>query len=147
MIIYKKDNLLEATEDIIAHGCNISGGFGSGVAGQIAKQWPFAREAYLKIHRTRGWSLGEVQTFHVVTPYKIISNCITQKEYLPRGVCHADYNAIRTCMETVKRIGKNSNQSIAIPKIGCGLAGGDWNVVKEILEDVFQDYDVTVYEL
>ena len=39
------------------------------------------------------------------------------------------------------------DQTIAIPKIGCGLAGGDWEKVKVIIEDVFSEYDVVVYSL
>ena len=33
---------------------------------------------------------------------------------------------------------------IGLPKIGCGLANGDWNVVKKIIEDRLKDCDVTI---
>jgi hypothetical protein len=37
--------------------------------------------------------------------------------------------------------------SIAIPfNLGCGLAGGNWDTVDKIIEDVFDDYDVTIYK-
>lgn len=36
---------------------------------------------------------------------------------------------------------------IGIPKIGCGVAKGDWSVVSEVLEFIFRDFDVTVYVL
>jgi hypothetical protein len=40
------------------------------------------------------------------------------------------------------------NDSIALPyNLGCGLDGGDWIVVYKIIEEVFNDYDVTIYEL
>ncbi|EGL17721.1 hypothetical protein HMPREF9413_4472 [Paenibacillus sp. HGF7] len=40
-----------------------------------------------------------------------------------------------------------SEQSIALPyNIGCGLAGGDWDIVEQIIEEVFIDYDVTLYK-
>ena len=36
---------------------------------------------------------------------------------------------------------------ILIPKyIGCGLAGGDWNIVSEIIEEVFIDKDVLIVD-
>lgn len=146
MIKYKKGDVLEASEDIIAHGCNCSGGFGSGVAAAVTKKYPKARVRYLDKFYDEGWQLGDVQ---VVTQwdYKTVANCATQFDYLPRGICHADYSAIAKCMETIKSYAKNSNQSVAIPKIGAGLAGGDWNIILKILEDVFMDYDITVYEL
>lgn len=145
MVKYKKGDLLEATEDIIAHGCNCSGGFGSGVAGQIAKKWPDVRAAYLKQHNSYGWELGSWQI--VDADDKLVINCATQKKYLPRGICHADYDAIREVMGHVKKYASHYNFSVAIPKIGAGLAGGDWNVIEGILNEVFSDYDVTVYEL
>jgi O-acetyl-ADP-ribose deacetylase (regulator of RNase III) len=36
---------------------------------------------------------------------------------------------------------------IGFPKLGCGLAGGDWNFVSEIIKEVFYDQEVFVYEL
>ena len=35
--------------------------------------------------------------------------------------------------------------TIAMPKIGCGLAGGDWDVVSEILESVSEKYGRTFH--
>lgn len=146
MIIYKKGDLLEATEDIIAHGVNCVGGFKSGVAGQLAEKYPRAKDRYLQKFNNIGWKLGENQL--VMLPNnKRLYNCATQYADLPRGICHVDYAAIRRCMEWLKDDAESDKLSVAIPKIGCGLAGGDWDTVKAILEDVFQDYDVTVYEL
>lgn len=39
-----------------------------------------------------------------------------------------------------------NKMTIAIPKIGAGLAGGDWETIRPILEEVFNDYDLTIYE-
>lgn len=145
MIHYKKGDILQATEDVIAHGCNCVGGFGSGVAGQIAKKWPDVRNAYLRQHNSHGWDLGFVQFIDIGS--KIIANCATQDEYMPRGVRHADYKAIETAMTRVRDYAEHNSFSIAIPKIGAGLAGGDWKVIEDILEEVFDEYDITVYEL
>jgi len=34
----------------------------------------------------------------------------------------------------------------AMPKIGAGLGGGDWNKIKGIIEDVFKHENLTVIE-
>jgi hypothetical protein len=48
----------------------------------------------------------------------------------------------------VKRKKWIDNDSIALPyNLGCGLASGDWNIVYKIIEEVFNDYDVTIYKL
>jgi len=144
MVHYKKGNLLEATQDIIAHGCNCSGGFGRGVAGQIAKKWPAVKAAYFRQYNAFGWKLGFTQ--YVDVGDKIIVNCGTQEKYFPLGVCHANYAAIHAAMNEVRDYAKQKGLSIAIPKIGAGLAGGDWNDIRNILEEVFFEYNVTVYE-
>ena len=40
-------------------------------------------------------------------------------------------------------------KSIGLPLIGCGLAGGDWSIVRDIIADVFEDtfIDVTIFVL
>ena len=50
-------------------------------------------------------------------------------------------------MEKVKRFAKSKNLTIAIPKIGAGLAGGDWDTIEGILKEIFTDYDITIYYL
>ena len=38
----------------------------------------------------------------------------------------------------------NFGKSIGLPKIGCNLAGGDWNIVREIIRRELKDMDVTI---
>lgn len=59
-----------------------------------------------------------------------------------------DYEAMRKALKYIKKWAENNNLSIAIPYgIGCGIANGDWNKVYKIIEEVFNDYDVTLYRL
>lgn len=146
MIKYVKGDLFSTDCDIIAHGCNCRGGFGSGVAYTMAMKYPKVRDAYLDKYDEEGWKLGEVQFVRIHTG-KTVANCATQDAYLPRGKRHADYNAIMDSMEKVKAYAQPNNLSIAIPKIGAGLAGGNWTAIEAILKLVFNDYDVTVYHL
>jgi O-acetyl-ADP-ribose deacetylase (regulator of RNase III) len=111
----------------------------------MAELYPIVRTSYLNKRQASGWKLGEVQ--FVSTNERIVANCATQYNFLPRGVCHADYNAIKVCMTKVKDYARLRNLSIALPKVGAGLAGGDWSLIEQILNDVFSDYDATVYYL
>lgn len=146
VIIEVNGNIFETDCDVIAHGCNCKGGFGSGIAGQIKKLYPEVREAYLKYHDDVGWALGDIQLVGIDNG-KVIANCATQDEYLPRGICHADYEAIEKVCYKLKDYCLENNKSLAMPRIGCGLAGGDWSKVKEIYEKVFKDFKVKVYFL
>jgi O-acetyl-ADP-ribose deacetylase (regulator of RNase III) len=145
MILYKKGNLMQASEDIIAHGCNCINGFGSGVAGDISKEYPQAKIKYHEKFNTVGWKLGDVQI--VKTKGKQIANCATQYEYYPRNKQHADYDAIQSCFNKLYTYSKNNNLTIAIPKIGAGLAGGDWIIIESIINRVFHDKEIVCYLL
>lgn len=146
MINYIQGSLFDTQNDIIAHGVNCQGVMGSGVAYGIRQSYPKAYTEYLEKFDQDGWKLGQVQFVQTVSG-KTIANCATQYDYLPRNQCHADYAAIALAMTRVKEYAKNAGLSIAIPKIGAGLAGGDWEKVEAILKDVFTDYDITIYYL
>ena len=53
-----------------------------------------------------------------------------------------DYDALRLCLRKVNMLFKS--QRIGLPKIGCGLAGGDWNIVKGIIEEELYECDVYI---
>jgi O-acetyl-ADP-ribose deacetylase (regulator of RNase III) len=146
MIKYVKGDLLKADVDVIAHGCNCRGGFGSGVAKQVATKFPKAKQYYLDKFEEDGWKLGDVQ-FVKVYGERLIANCATQDAYLPRGENHANYPAIEQVMVKLKNFCQAGNNTIAIPKIGAGLAGGDWSKIEEIINKVFDDYEILVYTL
>lgn len=148
MINYVQGDLFEAKVDLIAHGCNCRNGFGSGVAFHMSKKYPKAKAEFHDKFEDEGWRLGDVQFINLIDKdHKWVANCATQYAYLPRGVKHADYDAIRMAMTRVKEFCKSKNLSVAIPKIGAGLAGGDWAEIEKILEEVFSDYEINVYYL
>ncbi len=152
MIIYEKGDVLKSEANIIAHGVNCVGGFGAGIAGQIAKKHPIVKKEYLSKFYSDDWKLGEVQYVEIeysgVDVVKFIANCSTQIDYKPKGILHCDYEALETCMNNLKCTCLNNNYTLAMPKIGCGLAGGNWELVSRIIENVFgDDMDVFVYEL
>lgn len=74
---------------------------------------------------------------------KIIANMFSQKENFD-----TDYLNMDIALTYIKEFAQKNNLSIAIPYgIGSGIARGDWNKVYKIIEEVFSDYDVTLYKL
>ena len=70
-------------------------------------------------------------------------NMFSQKENFD-----TDYEAMKKALKEIKQYAKSLKLSICMPyKIGCGIANGDWNIVYKIVEEVFNDYDVTLYKL
>lgn len=53
-----------------------------------------------------------------------------------------DYEALTLCMRKMNFRFKGMH--VGLPMIGAGLAGGDWNRIKKIIQDEFTDCDVTI---
>ena len=130
---YTVGNLLKAKERYIAHGCNAQGVMGSGVALAIRKVFPEAYNAYRQQHELNGLELGDVM--YVLTrlhPQKVICNCITQKFFGKSNDRFVDYDAVQKSMISIRE--HTNNETIAMPKIGAGLGGGDWKVISKIIQ-------------
>lgn len=155
-IDYQRGDVLKANVDIVAHGVNCRGGFGKGIAGQIAKLYPHVREKYLEKHRGEGWKLGDVQ-YVLANDVLVIANCATQDEYWnlgdDRNRVYVNYQAIQTVMEKLLLRANTAHGSlrsaaiIGMPRIGAGLAGGDWKRIEATVNEVFAETVIRVYEI
>jgi O-acetyl-ADP-ribose deacetylase (regulator of RNase III) len=56
----------------------------------------------------------------------------------------ADYDAIRSVFKKIKS--NFSGKRIGYPKIGAGLAGGDWDQISKIIDEELIDEDHTLVE-
>ena len=154
MLVYKIGNVLDALDngdvDIVAHGVNCMGGFGSGIAGEIAIRYPIVRTHYIQQYFGQmGWQLSQIQFIHIdEDPHgKIIANCATQYAYGKSSFCHADYKAISSVMQKLYLKCASEKRVLGIPLIGAGLAGGDWKIIERIISEIFTNYDINVYKL
>lgn len=139
-------NILNAEIGIIVHGCNNCGIMGSGLALTIKQTYPMVYQFYKDEWNRRGrFNLGEVQ-FYWVNHNKIICNAITQEKF-GRDKRYTDYDAVRNAFQKVYALAKIDNLPIHFPKIGCGLGGGDWNIVKNIIEEELNGHESYVWVL
>ena len=145
----KQVDLLEAAEPMIVHGCNAKGAMGSGVAKAIRKKWPEAYDAYRAQLKDKGLRLGDV-IFADVAGGKIIANAITQETHgRSRNRRYVSYDAVSDCMTSVRETAdKLSVSTVAMPRIGAGLANGNWDIICRIVECelVENGVGVVVYE-
>lgn len=132
--------------EVVLHGCNIFCTMGGGIAKLIREEWPEAYDVDCLTIKGDSSKLGTISFTHNI-PNLTIVNCYTQEKYGRDITVYADYNAIERAMIEVKSqfLGKK----IGMPKIGSGLARGDWSVILPIIEKVFCDPedDVTIVEL
>jgi len=140
-IEYKTGNIIDCEEEFIAHGCNAQGVMGAGVAGLIRSTYPESYDYYRWIHYHGGLHVG--QTYSYLEKDKMIIHCITQYGYGRVGR-YVDYNAVKSCMMQISNM--FPGMSVAMPKIGAGLGGGNWDKLEEIIEHT-SEFQPVVYEL
>lgn len=136
-IVTKIGNLLDVKQGHIVHGCNAQGVMSSGVALAVKNTYPAAYTNYRNIHKNKGLILGEAYPVQI-SANLVLWNAITQNLYgtYQRQV---SYDALTTCFEEIQYTIDQSSDlfvpaEIHIPKIGAGLGGGNWEIIREIIE-------------
>ena len=148
--------------DVIAHGCNCHSTMGAGLAPQMAKAFgcdKFEMEKYgpdvnklgnidyqtFVLGENAIWSLEDAKN-NRNEPELTVVNAYTQYYY---GRNHADgvlrpidYEALTLCMRKMNTIFKGKR--IGLPMIGAGLAGGNWDYIKTIIQKELRDCQVTI---
>lgn len=139
-------NLLEADVDIICHQVNCQGVMGVGLAKQIRDKYPEVYAEYKqKCFKHKPEELLETTQFIECHDGKIVANLFGQLNY-GRGKQYTDYYALSRSLKILVDKAKDEYKSIGIPyKLGCGLAGGDWRTVYQIIDRVIGFYDRDVY--
>ena len=154
---------LEGKFEVIAHGCNCFCTMGSGIAvamknafkcdtfdseapglkGDINKLGNIDYEYFTdKIDYIRKSNPNDFNCNDILV---IVVNAYSQYYYGKNSPgCNQplDYSALALCLRKINYIFKGKH--IGLPQIGCGLAGGDWGLVKEMIQEELTDCDVTV---
>ncbi|GAA3378362.1 macro domain-containing protein [Streptomyces sannanensis] len=136
---------------LIAHVCNDLGGWGKGFVLAISRRWPESETAYRRWHRERAgndFGLGAVQYVRV-EPHVWVANMIGQHGIRTgsKGV-PVRYEAIGTALGSLADKAVESGASVHMPRIGCGLAGGQWSRVEPLIAErlLSRGISVTVYD-
>lgn len=144
MITIKEGNLLNAAETIIGHQVNCCGAAG-GLAALIFSAYPDAENDYYQlVDRTNHGEalLGMAQLTGQQHNGHIIANLFGQ--YYPGQ----DYRpeALEEALKQLATIARSYNASVALPyKLSCGICGGDWNEVQQIIERTMDGVECVIY--
>lgn len=120
--------------DLIIQGCNCQCQMGRGIALTIKQQFP---EAVAADHETIIGDRNKLGNFTIAHIYRdgwdfVIVNGYTQFHWKGEGIL-ADYDAIRSVFRQVKQ--QFSGKRIGYPKLGAGLARGDWSIIAAIIDE------------
>jgi O-acetyl-ADP-ribose deacetylase (regulator of RNase III) len=136
---------------VICHICNDAGGWGAGFVLAISRRWPEPERQYRAWHADRehnDFALGAVQ-FAPVEPDLWVANMVAQhglgRSQAVPPIC---YEAVAECLKKVAARAGELVASVHMPRIGCGLAGGEWSQIAPLIEEHLcrPGIAVTVYD-
>jgi O-acetyl-ADP-ribose deacetylase (regulator of RNase III) len=124
--------------------------WGKGFSVAVRKQWPQAQKEFTRwIFENRSeFKLGNILVSKLEESVELAS-LVAQHGYGPSLFPRIHYLALEECLSKLSIRAKEIGASVHMPRIGCGEAGGDWNIVSEIIDEILcrEGIPVTVYDL
>ena len=137
MIEFRRDNLLEADTEALVNTVNTVGVMGKGIALQFKKKFPENFKAYKRACDKEAVKIGKMFTVPLgsLTNPRYIINFPTKKHW--RGKSRIEY--VREGLnDLLREIEHLKIHSIALPPLGCGNGGLDWeDEVRPLIEAAF----------
>jgi O-acetyl-ADP-ribose deacetylase (regulator of RNase III) len=137
----------------IIHVCNNIGLWGAGFVMAVSRRWPAPEFCYYDWGGP--YELGTTQSVKVEENLYVINMIGQSGVGTKSGKPPIRYEAIRKCLKQVEQMAKDpffrgpfKACSIHAPKFGAGLAGGDWPVIEQLIQEELVDkgLNVTIYE-
>lgn len=136
---------------VIVHCCNDENKWGQGFVLALSAKWTEPEAAYRRMTARR---LGMVEFVavdleHWQSPL-YVANLIGQ--HGTRSLSNPTpirYGAIHRGLLAIERFCTQDTPvaSVHMPRMGAGLAGGNWDVIEDLIEDALVGINVTVYDL
>jgi O-acetyl-ADP-ribose deacetylase (regulator of RNase III) len=150
MVKQLNSDIFKAPINILVHQCNCFHTMGGGIAAKIKEKFP---EAYTADQKTLQGDKLKMGTYSVASvkkpqPYiKYIVNLYGQY-FIGNDVRQTDYEAVYRGLDLLKyNLTKNKMNSLIIGfphGFGCGLGGGNWNIIEVMIQEIFDNYKTDV---
>ena len=141
--IFEQDDI-----NVIVHCANCFCTMGAGIAKIIKQRYPEAYRADCDFDFPKGSRkrLGQISLAEVENGTKIIVNVYGQYDYksnyFKKRSFYLNYEALENGLKLIRSylMNREGEWVLGIPHgIGCGLAGGNWVAVREIITKTFGD--------
>ena len=145
MIKYITGNILKSDAQALVNTVNTVGVMGKGIALQLKKAFPSNFKAYSEACNKKEIEIGKLfvtRDSNLETGEKIIINFPTKKDWRKPS----EYSYIEEgLIDLIKIIKKYEIRSIAIPPLGAGNGGLEWERVKKRIEEKLAVLDIEIY--
>jgi len=144
MIYYVRGNLFSSRAKVLINTVNTVGVMGKGIAAEFKKIYPQMFKEYKKLCENKELDIGKLHLYK--TSNKWILNFPTKKHWRSPSTIEYIEKGLQTL---VKEANYLQLSDIAMPKLGCGNGGLDWETeVKPIVEKYLKKapINVTIYD-
>lgn len=147
MISFKEGDILESEAKALINTVNTVGVMGKGIALQFKNAFPLNFKVYQKACKDNTFDIGSILVTKesTINGEKIIINFPTKKDWRKPS----EYEYIEKGLKELRKyILDNQIESIAIPPLGAGNGGLEWERVKKMIVDYLGDLDsdIIIYE-
>lgn len=133
---------------IIAHICNDIGAWGKGFVLALSKRWREPEMEYkkwAKEEEKENFQLGEIQIVKV-NKDTYVANMIAQKGIRRKNTNPPiRYEAVEQCLSKLSEEAKIISAAVHMPRIGCGLAGGQWELIEPLINKCLIQEGIRVF--
>ena len=146
MIRNATGSLLQVDAEALVNTVNCDGFMGKGIALQFKQAWPENFDAYAKACRAKEVRPGEMfiwESGRMVNPRYII-NFPTKRHWREKSRIEDIQCGLRALITDVRRLGI---RSIAVPPLGCGNGGLNWQDIRPLIETAFAELPDTQVQL
>ncbi len=147
MIEYVKGDatypIMEKGNNFILHVCNNVGAWGAGFVLALSKRWDMPEALF----RSTYPPLGTIQCCQVDERLFVVNMVAMAGLRSKLNPSPLNYDTLSACLRKVNIAYGRKGAAFHMPKIGAGLAGGDWATIENIIWNELGDHIVKVYEL
>ncbi len=145
MIKYITGNILESNAQALVNTVNTIGIMGKGIALQFKKAYPNNFKAYAEACKKAEIVVGKLfitRDSNLSSGEKIIINFPTKTDWRKPSEYRYIENGLDDLISVIKT---NQIKSIAIPPLGAGNGGLEWERVKKLIEQKLSQLDIEIY--
>lgn len=137
MISYTSGNILNGPySHVMVNPINCAGSMGAGLAAQLRDKYPAMYDNYRRRYLTSGIHIGIPYLYRgtacsiLCFPTKVEWRDPSRLEWIDKGLEYLSDNWDSLIGDSI----------LAMPRIGCGLGGLEWEQVKVLIEGYFADH-------
>lgn len=148
-VVHFEGNIFDSEAPVIGHGVNLQGAMDSGIAAQVKELYPSVYESYKQVCEFDSLAAGTSLVLQVTEEESDTPRWIANIASQVQPGANADLKLLEDGLyDTIEQMRDMGLFHLALPRIGAGIGGLDWDLVLDAIEseaEVNPDFTVEVW--